>query len=284
MTAVNLDAEALASWVTNAQFWDDAIGADGNVYWRKLQEPSLRRLVSARIEAAKATVDGGRALDISTGNGLCARWLVDEGITSVRAVDGSSGMIEVAKARMAEAKPRYDGIELGLLDVADRAAFAREIETAAKFGGYDVILMNMAIMDVPTLEPLVEALPKLLKKDGIFFGSVLHPVFLTSGAARDIKLTWIEGELVVERARIVKDYMSIPPYRGLAIPGQPAKQIYYHRTFQDLFAPFFRAGLVLDRLDELAFSEEDGDPDRIESTLNFTQIPIMMSFRVRRGD
>lgn len=36
-----------------------------------------------------------------------------------------------------------------------------------QFGGYDVILMNMAIQDVPTLEPLVEALPKLLKKDGM---------------------------------------------------------------------------------------------------------------------
>ncbi|KAH8836550.1 hypothetical protein MCOR27_006286 [Pyricularia oryzae] len=284
MTATDLDAENLASWVTNAQFWDDSIGAGGNVYWRKLQEPSLRRLVSAKIEAAKASAAGGRALDISTGNGLCARWLVDEGIPSVRAVDGSSGMIEVAKARMAEAKPRYDGIQIGLLDVTDRAAFAREIETAAEFGGYDVILMNMAIQDVPTLEPLVEALPKLLKKDGIFFGTLLHPVFLTSGAARDIKLTWVDGELVVERARIVKDYMSIPPYRGLAIPGQPAKQVYYHRNFQDLFAPFFQAGLVLDKLEELAFSEGDGEPDKIESTLNFTQIPVMMSFRVRRGD
>lgn len=132
MTATDLDAENMASWVTNAQFWDDSIGAGGNVYWRKLQEPSLRRLVSAKIEAAKASAAGGRALDISTGNGLCARWLVDEGIPSVRAVDGSSGMIEVAKARMAEAKPRYDGIQIGLLDVTDRAAFACEIETAAE--------------------------------------------------------------------------------------------------------------------------------------------------------
>lgn len=62
------------------------------------------------------------------------------------------------------------------------------------------------------------------------------------------------------------------------------KKVYYHRNFQDLFAPFFQAGLVLDKLEELAFSEGDGEPDKIESTLNFTQIPVMMSFRVRRGD
>lgn len=59
-------------------------------------------------------------------------------------------------------------------------------------------------------------------------------MFLTSGAARDIKLTWVDGELVVERARIVKDYMSIPPYRGLAIPGQPAKQVIQRLSFYAL--------------------------------------------------
>ena len=34
-------------------------------------------------------------------------------------------------------------------------------------GGFDIVLMNMALMDVATLDPLAEALPKLLKKDGV---------------------------------------------------------------------------------------------------------------------
>lgn len=33
--------------------------------------------------------------------------------------------------------------------------------------------MNMAIMDVSTLEPLVQALPKLLKSDGVYVSLVL---------------------------------------------------------------------------------------------------------------
>ncbi len=33
--------------------------------------------------------------------------------------------------------------------------------------GFDVVLMNMAIMDIATLEPLAAALPKLLAKDGV---------------------------------------------------------------------------------------------------------------------
>ena len=35
-----------------------------------------------------------------------------------------------------------------------------------KHGGFDTVTMNMAIMDVPTLTPLLKALPRLLKKNG----------------------------------------------------------------------------------------------------------------------
>ena len=36
-----------------------------------------------------------------------------------------------------------------------------------KRDGFDLVIMNMAVMDVPTLEPLADALPKLLKKGGM---------------------------------------------------------------------------------------------------------------------
>jgi hypothetical protein len=34
--------------------------------------------------------------------------------------------------------------------------------------GFDIVTINMAIMDIPTIEPLVRALPKLLAKDGMY--------------------------------------------------------------------------------------------------------------------
>jgi hypothetical protein len=33
--------------------------------------------------------------------------------------------------------------------------------------GFDIVLMNMALMDVAELEPLAAALPKLLNRDGV---------------------------------------------------------------------------------------------------------------------
>ncbi len=38
---------------------------------------------------------------------------------------------------------------------------------SGKNGGFDIILMNMSMHDVATLEPLAKYLPKLLKKDGM---------------------------------------------------------------------------------------------------------------------
>jgi len=40
-------------------------------------------------------------------------------------------------------------------------------ESEKQIGGFDIVLMNMAIMDVATLDPLADALPKLLGKDGV---------------------------------------------------------------------------------------------------------------------
>lgn len=36
-----------------------------------------------------------------------------------------------------------------------------------KIGGFDIILMNMSMHDVATLEPLAKHIPKLLNKDGM---------------------------------------------------------------------------------------------------------------------
>lgn len=50
----------------------------------------------------------------------------------------------------------------------------------------------------------------------------------------------------------------------------------------EIFTTFFREGLVMDAMEELAFTEEDAEPHRIESSSNFTQLPAILAFRMRR--
>lgn len=107
-----------SSWIENAAWWDDTIGADGNKYWKKLQKPSLERLVPI--------TPGCKALDLATGNGLVARWLASKG-ASVTAADGSETMIERATQRSAT---NGDGsrISFQVLDVT----YPEEFETFLK--------------------------------------------------------------------------------------------------------------------------------------------------------
>jgi 2-polyprenyl-3-methyl-5-hydroxy-6-metoxy-1,4-benzoquinol methylase len=110
-------AEAIASWDANAEFWSDSIGIEGNKYWKALQEPSLRRLLSDYISSGK----DARALDFATGNGLTARWLANNGCAHVLATDGTVGMLEQAKKR-ASTSTEKEKIDYKQLDVTDSAA------------------------------------------------------------------------------------------------------------------------------------------------------------------
>jgi len=49
----------------------------------------------------------------------------------------------------------------------------------------------------------------------------------------------------------------------------------------ELFTTFFRGGLVMDGMEELAFTEEHARRDRVESSVNFTQLPSILSWRMR---
>ncbi|KAK1773796.1 S-adenosyl-L-methionine-dependent methyltransferase [Copromyces sp. CBS 386.78] len=279
-----LSEMALDAWNTNASYWNDSIGRDGNIYWQKLQEPSLRRLLGDHLKRQPGQ-EPCLALDLATGNGLCARWLAKHG-AKVWATDGSSNMLEKAiMANQGFAQAR--NIVFSTLDVTKKVDFDHLAATVEfhweGHSKFDIVLMNMAIMDVSTLEPLVETLPRILKPNGVFVATVLHPVFMTSGASRNVDLRYDgeTGDLEVVRTRVVKDYLHVPPYRGIAIPGQPKRQLYFHRPMEELFTTFFRAGLVMDAMEEPAFTEEDEEKDRVESSRNYTQLPAILSFRMR---
>lgn len=62
---------------------------------------------------------------------------------------------------------------------------------------------------------------------GRFVATLLHPVFFTSGAARniDVRFDPVTGECKVVRTKVIEEYMSVPPAMGIAVPGQPVKQV-----------------------------------------------------------
>jgi SAM-dependent methyltransferase len=182
----HLSTKALAAWETIAGYWDRTISRDGNNYWQRLQEPCLARFLP------EARVRGCRALDLATGNGLVARWLVARGARRVLATDGSENMIRIARgyweaagggvsgegagagagagAGEQEKGKEGDGGEMAfrVVDVTREEDLRGLVADGER--GFDVIVMNMAIMDVATIEPLAKVLSAeggLLAKDGV---------------------------------------------------------------------------------------------------------------------
>ncbi|XHG09868.1 hypothetical protein AWENTII_012905 [Aspergillus wentii] len=82
--------------------------------------------------------------------------------------------------------------------------------------------MNMALMDIQDLEPLARSLRRLLKPNGCFVATLLHPLFFTSGAARQIVVheSPETGQRIVDRSIVMRKYLNVPPARQLVLEGQ----------------------------------------------------------------
>lgn len=139
-------------WDANASAWDTEIGASGNAFYRHLVLPSSTELLDIR--------PGDNILELATGNGIFARHLYSLG-ANVIATDISPRLIEIAKGRSTEEELK--GIFYMTLDLTCRDELEGLVSMAERHSGFDAIVCNMALMDVETLEPLAEALPRLLK-------------------------------------------------------------------------------------------------------------------------
>jgi len=106
-----------------------------------------------------------------SGNGNFSRSMAKSGVT-VTAFDYSEKMITYAKERC---KEWFDKITFHIADAAN-------YDDLIKLKGeqpFDKVVSNMAIMDISDIEPLFRAVYDMLKSDGIFVFSSIHPCFQT---------------------------------------------------------------------------------------------------------
>lgn len=250
-------------WNTNAAFWDEKMG-EGNTFQRILIGPSAERLLDLQT--------GELVLEVGCGNGVFARRMAHLG-ANVVATDFSEKFIELAQARTVENAER---IEYRVLDATDEAQLL-----ALGTQRFDAIVCNMAMMDMATIEPLTHAISKLLKPTGRFVFAIMHPCFNTSGttlmAEEDLDGT-------VTYSIKVSQYLHMQPKKGIGIIGQPEAHYYFHRPLHILLGTCFRAGLVMDGIEEPALNHpQDGSaPGKTGiSWSSYTQIPPVLVVRMR---
>lgn len=258
----DLAAETRDVWNRNADLYDERMGDDGNDWHRKLIRPGTERLLDIR--------PGERVLEVACGTGLFARRLAALG-ARVLAFDVSDRMIGHARRR---SRAQSDRIDYRVIDAADRDQLQ-----ALHGEPFDAAVANMALMDVPSIEPLSEALSGLLRPGGRFVFSVMHPCFQAPGMTKVAEETEADGRLLTRFSVKVSEYATPKAHLGMAILGQPVPQHYFHRPLSTLFAVFFDAGFVLTGLEEPTFGP-DTEPTRLQGWINRPEIPPVFIARM----
>lgn len=138
----------------------------------------------------------------------------------------------------------------------------------------------------------------------------LHPCFHKPAAHRVIEVfeNPQTGEQETHHSIKVSRYLAIEPVQSQALRGQPEPLIWFHRPIHELVGPFFRNGLMMDRLREPGFSRAPSgqipvgpapnsryggtmdsgasgnntqqQQNPIHSYENFSQIPMQFIFRL----
>ena len=262
----DLNRVVQAIWDRKAVFWDERMG-DGNLFQRVLLSPAIERLLRVRPDH--------RILEVACGNGALARRLASLGAHIV-ATDFSPAFLDLARARSTEHPER---IEYARVDASDERALL-----ALGEGKFDAAVANMALMDMATIDPLLRALARLLKPDGRFVFSVLHPAFNIAGATTLVlEHGDYDGKLVQTYQVKISNYLHVPPMLGVGMPDEPEPHYYFHRSLGVLLGSCFAAGLVLDALEEPAFTSED-DARTPLSWANLTKIPPVLVARLRPAE
>lgn len=233
-------------WDRKAEFWDQLMGEQGNDFHRSLVIPATGRLLALR--------PGERVLDLACGTGVVSRWLHRWG-ARVTAVDGSAAMLARARNR------GPDEIDYLQLDLTVE-------QELAGLGSYDAAVCAMGFMDIADLDPMLQAMPRLLAGGGRLVVTVCHPCFNFTGAAMFCEREDRSGTMVTTTGVRVANYLDPLASPGAGAPGEPCPHTYYHRPLHDLLGRCFAAGLVLDGIEEPTFCER-----LPRNELNWSDIP-----------
>ncbi len=258
----NVDNNPVRSaWEKNAKWWSNRFG-EGNDFHLQLIAPPVEKLLTIQ--------HGERILDIACGNGAFSRRMADLG-ARVTAFDFSEPFIECARER---SEGYADRIEYRVIDATDREQL---LELGR--GCFDGAIANMALMDMSQIEPLAKSLSHLVKPDGRFVFSIMHPCFNNNAVRLSIEDEQQGAEFVsVPSVRVTK-YLTPFESQGIGIVGQPVPQTYFHRPLNDLLRPFLEEGMAITGLEETAFEDASAARGPL-SWDHFHEIPPVLVVRL----
>ena len=261
----DFDERVAADWNALAHYYDSRHGNAGNDWHRNLVLPTTLNLLG--------DIQGKRGIDLCCGSGVLARKLVELG-AHVTAADQSSVFLSLAL--------QHDGsasVDWRCFTLAD---IAQHVEPHA----FDFVTCTMALMDIPSSSDLFDAIAHCLKPQGTAVVVTMHPVFKNpSNMQYRVEGEAMSGELSEREGVIINRYLSPFIQEVVGMPGQPQKQLNFHRSLSDELNSAFDAGLVVDGFAEVTKSGLEETPAvhtdfYIPPTLE-DELPVLLGIRLR---
>jgi SAM-dependent methyltransferase len=216
--------DALAAWR------DLRMGESGDLWHRAIIDPSLLRVVGR--------VRGLRVLDLGCGNGyLTRRW--------ARAGAASSVGVDASAATLAFALRREKACPSGAVFLRRNASHL----TGLPDGSVDLVVANMALMDLRDAAGAVREVGRILSEDGRFVFSICHPCFDLDDRSMWVTERHLFEDTVWRKVRAYRDE-RVSQARWKLSESEMGTTPTYHRTLSTYQRYLRDAGLATLRIEE----------------------------------
>jgi len=226
----------MREWNESVESWASFVREGKDYYREEMNNPAFFSLIG--------NVRGKHVLDLACGEGYNTRILAKKG-AKVVGVDFSEKMIELATQM--EKKERL-GISYYVSDAADLNEISSD--------HFDLVTCFMAIMDIEPYGDAISEVTRVLKRNGRFIFSIIHPCF---DFIFPIIAEWKDEEGRGNASEKKALHLEVKRYFGICRCevlwdmkriAKPFKTTSFHRTLTDYFQALFENGLLVRRLVE----------------------------------
>ncbi len=248
------------SWGKVANWYNKHLEEGDDTYQEKLIKPNLLRILAPRV--------GENILDVGCGQGYFSRVLAAAGAKIV-GVDVAGELIRLAKEQAGKN-------EVYLVLSAEKLATLADSR-------FDAAICVLALQNIKNLQAAILEMSRVLKTGGRAVLVLNHPAFRVPGAS-----AWAYDEKANIQYRNINKYLSevsmeVDMTQGIVDPKKKKFTLSFHHPLQVYFKAFFKAGLVVTRLEEwTSHKTSDTGPRKPAEDKARKEIPLFMCLELRK--